>query len=117
MTVGEKCYLRYNEVFDKENKAKGIMNNNIIFTTNYLYGNGKMYAKLYKDSEIHGADFYKYFPDEKNYEISNKESNQRNYMKMKIEESKYSEDSAILMTFICEEKNSSGDFSYKIKTL
>ena len=104
MTVGEKCYLRYNEVFDKENKAKGIMNNNIIFTTNYLYGNGKMYAKLYKDSEIHGADFYKYFPDEKNYEISNKESNQRNYMKMKIEESKYSEDSAILMTFICEEK-------------
>ena len=103
-TKGEKCFLRYNEVFDKENKAKGILNNNIIFTTNYLYGNGKMYAKLYKDSEIHGEDFYKFFPDEKNYEISNKESNQRNYMKMKIQESKYSEDSAVLMTFICEEK-------------
>jgi hypothetical protein len=103
-TKGEKCFLRYNEVFDKENKEKGILNNNIIFTTNYLYGNGKMYAKLYKDSEIHGEDFYKFFPDEKNYEISNKESNQRNYMKMKIQESKYSEDSAVLMTFICEEK-------------
>ena len=103
-TKGEKCFLRYNEVFDKENKAKGILNNNIIFTTNYLYGNGKMYTKLYKDSEIHGENFYKLFPDEKNYELSNKESNQRNYMKMKIQESKYSEDSAILMTFICEEK-------------
>ena len=102
---GQKCFLRYNEVFDKENKGKGILNNNIIFTTNYLYGKGRMYAKLYKDSEIHGEDFYQFFPDENNYELSNKESNQRNYMKMEIQESKYSEDSAILMTFICEEKN------------
>ena len=103
-TKGDKCYLRYNEVFDKENKKKGILQNSIIFTTQYLYGNGKMYAKLFKDSEIHGKDFYKFFPDEKNYDMSNKESNQRNYMKMKIEESKFSDDSAILMTFICEEK-------------
>ena len=101
---GEKCFLRYNEVFDKENKEKGILNNNIVFTTQYLYGNGKMYAKLFKDSEIHGEDFYQFFPDDKNYDISNKESNQRNYVKMEIQESKYSEDSAILMTFICEEK-------------
>ena len=104
ITKGEKCYLRYNEVFDKENKEKGILNNNIVFTTRYLYGNGKMYAKLFKDSEIHGEDFYKFFPDEKNYDISNKESNQRNYMKLQVQESKYSEDSAVLMTFICEEK-------------
>ena len=104
-TKGDKCFLRYNEVFDKENKKKGILENSIIFTTQYLFGNGKMYAKLFKDSEIHGQEFYKYFPDEKNYDISNKESNQRNYMKMKIEENKYSEDSAILMTFICEEKS------------
>jgi hypothetical protein len=103
-TKGQKCYLRYNEVFDKENKKKGILNNRIIFTTQYLYGNGKMYAKLFKDSEIHGEGFYKYFPNEKEYDISNKESNQRNYMKMEIEASKYSEDSAILMTYICEEK-------------
>ena len=101
---GDKCFLRYNEVFDKENKNKGILHNTIIFTTQYLYGNGKMYAKLFKDSEIHGEDFYKHFPNENDYDMSNKESNQRNYMKMKIEESKYSEDSAILMTFICEEK-------------
>ena len=104
-TKGDKCYLRYNEVFDKENQKKGVYDNTIIFTTQYLYGNGKMYAKLFKDSEIHGEDFYKYFPNEKNYDISNKESNQRNYMKMKIEESKYSDDSAILMTFICDEKS------------
>ena len=102
---GDKCFLRYNEVFDKENKKKGIFDNTIVFTTQYLYGNGKMYAKLFKDSEIHGENFYKYFPTEKDYDISNKESNQRNYMKMIIEESKYSDDSAILMTFICEEKS------------
>ena len=104
-TKGDKCFLRYNEVFDKENKKRGVFDNSIIFTTQYLYGNGKMYAKLFKDSEIHGENFYKFFPNEKNYDISNKESNQRNYMKMKIEESKYSDDSAILMTFICEEKS------------
>ena len=103
-TKGDKCFLRYNEVFDKENKKRGVFDNSIIFTTQYLYGNGKMYAKLFKDSEIHGEDFYKYFPNEKKYDMSTKESNQRNYMKMKIEESKYSDDSAILMTFICEEK-------------
>ena len=104
MTKGDKCYLRYNEVFDKENKEKGILNNNIVFTTQYLYGNGIMYAKLFKDSEIHGEEFYKHFPSETEYDISNIESNQRNYMKMKIEESKYEEDTAILMTFICDEK-------------
>ena len=102
---GDKCFLRYNEVFDKEIKKRGVFENNIIFTTQYLYGNGKMYAKLFKDSEIHGDNFYKYFPDEKNYDLSTKESNQRNYMKMKIEETKYSDDSAILMTFICDEKS------------
>ena len=101
-TKGDKCFLRYNEVFDKENKKHGVLGNSIIFTTQYLYGNGKMYAKLFRDSEIHGNNFYKYFPDEKNYDISN---TQRNYMKMKIEEKKYSDDSAILMTLICDEKS------------
>jgi hypothetical protein len=103
--AGDKCLFRYSDVYDKNNVENGINHNEIIFTTQYLYGNGKMYAKLFKDSEIHGENFYKYFPTEKDYDISNKESNNRNYMKMIIEESKYSDDSAILMTFICEEKS------------
>ena len=44
-----------------------------------------MYAKAYDDKEIHDCDeFYKNFPDKNNYDYSNKESNQRNYIKVKV---------------------------------
>ncbi len=44
---GERCYFRYNEVFDKNNKENGIDHNEIIFTSEYLYGSGFMYSKIY----------------------------------------------------------------------
>lgn len=66
-----------------------------------------MYAKAFLDKEIHNANseqFYSNFPDSNNHDISNKESNQMNYMKMKISGEKYQKDSLILLTFECNQK-------------
>ena len=105
---GDKCFFRYDNVFrTRGEEAKLFKSNEIIFTTQYIYGNGKMFANLYKDQDI-TADQQKkyqdYFPNEKNYKFSNSEFGKRNFMKVKIPEELYSKDSLILMTFICEEK-------------
>ena len=102
---GEKCFFRFSDVYDKNNVDNGINHNEIIFTTDYLYGSGRMYAKVYVDKEIHNYDeFYKNFPDKNNYDYSNKESNQRNYIKVKVTGEKYNKDSNILLTYECAEK-------------
>ena len=102
---GEKCFFRYNSVFNNNNVVNGIHHNEVIFTTQYLYGSGYMYSKAMVDSELHNSkDFYKSFPDSFNYEYSNKESNQLNYMKVKVVGEKYIKDSSILLTFECSEK-------------
>ena len=102
---GERCYFRYNEVFDKNNKENGIDHNEIIFTSEYLYGSGFMYSKIYIDKELHNSnEFYKNFPNKNNYDYSNKESNQRNFMKIKVSGDKYTKDTSVLLTFECSEK-------------
>ena len=102
---GEKCFFRYNNVYDKNNDQHGIDHNEVIFTSQYLYGNGFLYSKIFIDSELHNSEnFYKSFPDSFNYDYSNKESNQRNYMKVKIGGEKYTKDTLILLTFECSEK-------------
>ena len=102
---GEKCLFRYNDVWNKNNGENGIAHNEIIFTTQYLYGSGYMYSKVYVDSELHNSnDFYKSFPDSYNFDYSNKLSNQRNYMKVKVSGQKYTQDSSILLTFECSQK-------------
>ena len=102
---GEKCFFRYQNVFDKNNAENGINHNEVIFTSQYLYGNGNMYSKIFIDSELHNSEnFYKSFPDSNNYDYSNKESNQRNYIKVKVDGEKYTKDTSILLTFECSEK-------------
>ena len=102
---GEKCFFRYNDVYNKINAENNIDHSEIIFTSQYLYGQGYMYSKILIDSEIHNSEnFYKSFPDSNNYDYSNKESNQRNYMKVKIYGEKYTKDTSILLTFECSQK-------------
>ena len=102
---GEKCFFRFSDVYDQNNVDNGINHNEIVFTTDYLYGSGTMYAKVYVDKEIHNYnEFYKIFPDKNNYDYSNKESNQRNYIKVKVIGEKYNKDSNILLTYECAEK-------------
>ena len=106
---GEKCYLRYNNVFTghyNEN-LNNIKRNEIIFTTQYIYGNGKMYASIYKDQELHddpNKKYQEYFPNEEKYQFSNAITGKRNYLKVKVENQYYTKDSLILLTYVCGEK-------------
>ena len=102
---GEKCFFRYNDVYNENNINNGINHNEIIFTSEYLYGSGFMYSKVFIDKELHNSnEFYKNFPDKNNYDYSNKESNQKNYMKINVSGEKYNKDSTVLLTFECREK-------------
>ena len=104
----DKCYFRYNNIF-KESLDKKINYNEIIFTSEYKYGNGKMYAKIMKEREINNnfkdKNYITYFPDEKNFHFSNSDKGKRNYMKVIVDKENYSKDSLILMTIICDEKS------------
>ena len=105
---GDKCFFRYDNVFKSTGEEANIFKTNeIIFTSQYIFGNGRMYANLLKAQDISGQDGKKlvdYFPTEKIYHFSNREYGKRNYMKIKVNEEQYSKDSLIFMTFICEEK-------------
>ena len=132
-TKDDKCYFRYDDIIKKHQIYDTLLNNDtstnnteIIFTTQYLYGNGKMYASIIKEQEIYtNSDNKKYidfFPSKLNNDFNNDEYGKRNYLKINVEENKYSIDSVILLTFICEEKTDveitssplapSGDYKY-----
>ena len=101
--ANDKCLYRYNDVFvyDYNNK---INENKIIFSTQYLYGSGLMFAKIVQDSELNNEKFYEIFPNKEKYDISNIESNQINYIKVNVPKEKYNKDTIILLTYICNEK-------------
>ena len=104
---GEKCYLRFNNIFNEFFKHLEINKKEIIFTTQYIYGNGKMYASVYKDQELTSEPNKKYqqfFPTEDKYQFSNALTGKRNYLKVNIENQYYTKDSLILLTYICAEK-------------
>ena len=128
-TKDDKCYFRYDNILnkrDKQNNNTNIKSTEIIFTSQYLYGNGKMYASVLKEQDIYSntdnKKYLDYFPTEQSNDANNAEVGKRNYLKIRIPESKYSIDSLILMTFVCEEKTDveitasplipSGDFKY-----
>ena len=102
---GEKCYFRYNEVFSESNG--NVNRNEIIFTTQYIYGNGKMYASVYKEQDLTEGNKKKYqefFPTENNAQFSNALTGKRNYLKVVAEGGNYLKDSLVLLTYVCSEK-------------
>ena len=100
---GEKCLFRYNDVFQFDDTME-IDENQIIFSSQYLYGSGTMYAKIVKDADLYSENFVNKFPNAQNYDISNKETNQRNYIKISVTGEKYQKDAIVLLTFECREK-------------
>ena len=134
-TKDDKCFFRYDDIMKRFQLYDSMLNNEtmiknteIIFTSQYLYGSGKMYASIIKEQDIYtNAENKKYidfFPSKLINDFNNDEYGKRNYLKVKLEENKYSIDSIILMTFICEEKTDveitssplvpSGDYKYII---
>ena len=105
----DKCYFRYNDIF-KDSPDKNINYNEIIFTVEYKYGNGKMFAKVIKERELNenfkNKNYISYFPDDKNFHFSNRDKGKINYLKVVADKEDYTKASLILMTLICEEKTS-----------
>ena len=128
-TKGDRCFFRYDNIINRrdiKNNNIDIKSTEIIFTSQYLYGNGKMFASVLKEQEIYSNSenkkYIDYFPSETLNDFSNANFGKRNYLKVLVPELKYSIDSLILMTFLCEEKTDveitaaplipSGDFKY-----
>ena len=67
-----------------------------------------MFASILKEQQIYSnpenKKYIDFFPTEKEFDASNAKMGKRNYLKLKIPEDKYTIDSIILMTFVCEEK-------------
>ena len=60
---GEKCFFRYDKVYSKINSYLNIEENEIIFTSQFLYGDGELYGSIYKDQDLNeaGKKFYSLF--------------------------------------------------------
>lgn len=103
----DKCYFRYNSIY-KDSPDKKINYNEVIFTSEYKYGNGKMYAKILKERDLNNnfknQNYISFFPNDNDFHFSNKDKGKRNYMRVKVDKNNYSKDSLILMTIICDEK-------------
>ncbi len=104
----DKCYFRYDDVYSIQNSDLDIEKSQIVFALNYFYGNGELYAKISKDSEINnipkGSKLYSFFPDKNNNDFSTLTSKQRNFLRVKVKEEKYTKDTIILLTYECGEK-------------
>ena len=74
----EKEYQIYDEIIHDDD----IENLSFIITSNFLYGYGDMYAKLYEKQDYESIDDI--IPNEDNYDFSNWEFNKRQFMKIDI---------------------------------
>ena len=111
----EYCYFRYDKVYDYDtiiNDSYNNINNNfndnlrpakdldIIILTHFIYGSGEIFAKLYDDTDY---DILADFPDERNFDFSNANSNKRNflYLSIKKDNQKFNTNSTILISVKC----------------
>ena len=103
--ANDKCYFRYADFYENtsDNDDEDIQ---IIFTSQYTYGTGMMYSKLYSDFDLFDTqkNIYDNFPSSKENDYSNVNSNQRNYMRVVVQKKnnpKYTKDSVMLLTLQC----------------
>jgi hypothetical protein len=107
----ETCLFRFDDLMYYEEEAKDsflIKNNynrdmNLIINTEFLFGHGKMFAKLYNGNDY---DILKDFPNENNYDFTNNYSNQRNLLRIFIQKDdpKFNSNSTLLLSVKCPEK-------------
>ena len=94
-------YYEYKYYYDYYYFDPSIQELSYVFTTNFLYGYGNMYAKLYKDQN------YQYFddirPTSRNFDFSNLEFNKRKFMKVDIDkkDKRINDESWIFVSILC----------------
>lgn len=112
----DSCYFRFDNLQDfysgdivygvDENSVSSPNANDdlkLIVNTDFIYGKGFIYVKLYNNTDY---DILQDFPDEKNYDYSNINSNIRNFLRMNIKanDPKINSKSSILITVKCIDK-------------
>ena len=96
------CNFRFDDLvpyYEKEPKDVSV-----VFTTNYVYGYGSMYIKLYNESNY---DVNQEFPSSNNKDWSNVNVNKRDFVKVDISKNnpKLTKNSMLLITVQCQEKS------------
>lgn len=104
---GDKCYFRYDNLFDSsddEEVKKQTKDISIAFSSNFVYGSGNQYVKLYKETDF---DIKRDLPSNSNYDYSNVDQNKRNFIKVDIKkDNKFlTRDSMLILTLQCKEKS------------
>jgi hypothetical protein len=106
----EVCLFRFDDLFYNEinqnylfSKNDNTKDMNLIINTEFLFGYGKMFAKLYSGNDY---DILKDFPNENDYDFSNNYSNQRNLLRIfiKKDDPKFNSNSTLLLSVKCKEK-------------
>ena len=100
------CYFRYTDMYSTS-KSSWVNPldylNEILVSSEFLYGNGTIYAKVYDSADI---NIYKDVPTKENYDFSSSDQNFRNFLKidtnilkskLKLNDTKYS----ILFSVYC----------------
>jgi hypothetical protein len=74
------CYFRYTELYNTISPWNPLSYiDEILASTEFLYGNGTIYAKVYDSADI---DVYKDVPTKDNYDFSSSEQNYRNFIRI-----------------------------------
>ena len=99
---GDVCNFRFDDLisyYEKDTKDVSV-----VFTSNYVYGYGSMYIKLYNESNY---DVNQEFPSSSNNDWSNVNANKRNFVKVDISKNnpKLTKNSMLLITVQCQEKS------------
>ncbi len=96
----DSCYFRY-EVFEYFN-IKKVSNKDIIFSIDYTYGSGSIYAKLFESGN--NEVIFKNLPNETNYDFKNKKDS---FIDIHLDENnpKLTIDSQLILNVQCHDKS------------
>ena len=104
-TNQDRCLFRYDDVYIEKGEDEENEGAEVVFTLNYVYGNGYLFTKVVKDSELNdvakGGKVYDKFPTIVDYHQSTLSSNQLYYLKVEVKDSNYNKDSVILLAYYC----------------
>ena len=100
-TENDNCYFRYeniNNIYMKEEKEK-----KIIFYTEFTYGSGAMYAKLYKNGNL--EDILNSLPSQSNNDVYINDANEFLFMDINEKNPRFNKNSVIVVGVQCKQKS------------
>ena len=97
----ELCYFRYENI--NEPSVTVLKDQQLIFYTEYTYGKGKIFGKLYPNGNM--EEIINSLPTLRNYEFKGKDSNEFLFVNLNKKNTKYTLSSVIVVGIQCQEKS------------